>query len=118
LTGEELTVEVVYIPLFNEFIATENFSSSVAKQFTDNVPARVLPRRNYISHNTDRAISICRQSGFTPMEPVFLLYAVILFWLFGGLEPPKPKGKPKTPEEELGSAITKYLSQRNKAPEK
>ncbi len=46
------------------------------------------------------------------MIPFILLGSIVLFLL---LSPPKKEEKKKTPEQELGEAIAKYLSNTNKA---
>jgi hypothetical protein len=47
-----------------------------------------------------------------------LVYCLLLFWILGIYPPPqKPKPK-KTPEQELGEALTKYLSQLKKSSDK
>lgn len=51
------------------------------------------------------------------MSTAILIYSLILFWIIGAFESSKPKAKPKTPEEELSTAITKYLIHSKKAVE-
>ncbi|HEY9599846.1 MAG TPA: hypothetical protein V6D33_19465 [Cyanophyceae cyanobacterium] len=49
------------------------------------------------------------------MSTAILIYSLLLFWIIGAFESSKPKAKPKTPEEELGTAIAKYLVHTKKA---
>lgn len=45
-------------------------------------------------------------SGFL----MIAMYALFLTWFFGGFAPKKPPAKKKTPEQDLGEALSKYLA--------
>ncbi|MEQ8752769.1 hypothetical protein [Coleofasciculus sp. G1-WW12-02] len=50
-------------------------------------------------------------SGFL----MIAMYALFWMWFFGGFAPTKkPPAKKKTPEQELGEALSKYLATLNK----
>jgi len=49
-------------------------------------------------------------SGFL----MIAMYALFWMWFFGGFAAKKPPAKKKTPEQELGEALSKYLATLNK----